>query len=146
MSNIFKIKTPERSLVLLLITLNIFCTLYSTMIIVEQINVVWAWETIVSENEFVSSNCGKHMVMWASTICWAICFHLYSPNVMLRKGKFSWQHSKKISQTLGYIQQAYWFKKIRVFYITSEVFHFVWLDTSVLLLTRETRNFNSCQS
>ena len=37
---------------------------------------------------------------WAGTIYWAICFHLYSPNIRWRKYKFSRQHFKKMSWTM----------------------------------------------
>ena len=36
-----------------------------------------------------------YSVPWAGTICWATCFHPYSPNVRLRKDNFSRQHFKK---------------------------------------------------
>ena len=57
------IKTPELHLVLLLLTLNIFA-LYSTVTNAEfeKINADWAWETLVSENKFVSSDCEKFIV------------------------------------------------------------------------------------
>ena len=50
--------------------------IYSTVNIaeIEQINAGWAWETVVSENSV--------------KICWAIYFHLYSPNLKFQKDKF----------------------------------------------------------
>ena len=65
----------------------------------KQIYTGWAWEEIC----------------WETLICWYLreiycpmgwenlldtCFHPYSPNIRLCQGKFSWQHSKKISPTL----------------------------------------------
>ena len=44
---------------------------------------------VVSDNIFVFSNCDKYIVLWAEKICWAICFHRYSPNIRLKKDKFS---------------------------------------------------------
>ena len=43
---------------------------------------------------------------WPGKICWVISFHLYSPNIRLWKDKFSWQHSKNLSQTLIYSVKA----------------------------------------
>ena len=63
----------------------------------EQINACWASGTVVSDNKFVFSNCEKYIVLWAGKICWAIWFHLYSPNIRLEKDEFSRQHFKKIS-------------------------------------------------
>ena len=59
------IKTPERHLVLLLLTL--YFALYCTVKIVEleQANAGWAWEKVVSDNKFVFSNCKKYNVLWA---------------------------------------------------------------------------------
>ena len=50
--------------------------LCSTVIIDEfkQINVVWVWETLVSDR-FVFINCEKYIVLRAVKICWAMCFH-----------------------------------------------------------------------
>ena len=97
------IKTTEQHLVLLLLTLNIFC-FYSKINVAEfeQVNAGWTSETVVSDRKFVASNCEKYIVLWAGKICWAIYFHLYSRNLSLRKDKFSKQHLKKISQTLQY--------------------------------------------
>ena len=38
---------------------NFVLNVWSFSIIAEQINVVWAWETIISDIIFASSNCGK---------------------------------------------------------------------------------------
>ena len=81
---------------------------YSIVNIVEfeQINAVWDWETVVSDNKFVFSNSEKYIVLWAG----GICFHLYSPNIRLQKNKFLWQHSKKISRTLESVKNfPFWF-------------------------------------
>ena len=77
------IKTPEQLLVLLLLNW-IYIPLYFTVIIAEfkQINTVWTWETIVSDNKFVFSNYGKHIVLWAWKICLTTCFHPHSPNMI----------------------------------------------------------------
>ena len=37
---------------------------------------------------------------WPGTIYWAICLHLYSPDITLQMDKFSRQHLQKISWTL----------------------------------------------
>ena len=66
----------------------------------EQINAGWAWEMAFSKNKFVFSNCEKYTVLWAKKICWAICFHLYSPKARFWKDKFSQQNFKKISWQL----------------------------------------------
>ena len=47
------------------------------------------------------SNCEKYIVLWVGKTCWAICFHIYSPNIRLQNEKFSGQCFKKISQALG---------------------------------------------
>ena len=49
----------------------------------------WTWETIVSCNKFLFSNCGKYIVLWTENICQATCFHPYSPNISLQKDTFS---------------------------------------------------------
>ena len=95
------IKTQEHHLMLLLLTIHFAHN--STVIIVEfdQINAGLAWETIISDNKFVSSNWEKYVRRVGETY-WATCFHSYSPSIRLQKKKFSWQHHKKISQTLKY--------------------------------------------
>ena len=60
----------------------------------QQKNAGWAWESVVSDKKIVFSNCEKYIVLWARKVCWAICFHLYSPNISLQKDKFSQQHFK----------------------------------------------------
>ena len=51
---------------LLFLTLNIFRNYYIVIIAeFEQVNAGWAWETIVSENKFVFSDCGIYNVLWA---------------------------------------------------------------------------------
>ena len=52
------------------------------------VNTIWTRETIVLDNKFVFSDCEK-LVLWAWKICWTACFHPYSPNIRLRKDKFS---------------------------------------------------------
>ena len=94
-----RIRAPERCLGLLLLTLNMFCSLFY-VIITEQTNAVWAWENLVSDSKFVYSNCRKCIVLWIWKFCWATSFHPYSPNIRLRKDKFPWQHFKKIHRTL----------------------------------------------
>ena len=45
---------------------------------------------VISDNKFVFSNYEKYIVdLWTGKIRWATCFHSYSPNIMLRKDKFS---------------------------------------------------------
>ena len=93
------IKTPKQRLVLLFLTW-ISLAFYCTVIIadVEQANVGWAWETIVSDNKFVLNNCWKYIVLWAWKNCWITCFHPYSPNMKLLKNIFSRWLFKMISQ------------------------------------------------
>ena len=38
----------------------------------------------------------KDIVLWVRKICWAICFHLHSPDISLQKNKFLGRHFKKI--------------------------------------------------
>ena len=64
----------------------------------EQINAGWACE--MAGRKFLPSNCEKYIVLWAGEIYWRICFYVYSPNLRLRKDKFSWHHFRKISRTL----------------------------------------------
>ena len=54
----------------------------------------------MADRKYVSSNCEKHIVLWARKICWPICFHPYSDKLRLRKDEFSRQQFRKISQTL----------------------------------------------
>ena len=78
-----RITTPDWHLVFLLLTLNILLTLFYYY----GPECHWGWETIVSDNKFVSTDCGKYIVLyftllssfWAWKIFWATCFHLYSP-------------------------------------------------------------------
>ena len=82
------LKTPKQCLVLLLLTLNIFWHYYIVIITeFEQIDGGWVWETIVSDNKFVSSNCGKYIFLWAGKVCLAACFHPYSSEIRLWKDK-----------------------------------------------------------
>ena len=86
------IKAREQHLLLLLLTLAYF-TIYSTVNIAEikQIDAGWARETVISNNKLV------FIVLWIGKICWAICFHLHSPNVRFQKDKCSLRHFKKIN-------------------------------------------------
>ena len=98
------IKTSGRSLVLLLLTLKMICT-YSSVIIteLEQINVGWVWETIVSDNKLIFNNCEKSIFLWAEKICWATRFYPCLLKIWMQKDNFSRQCFKKINQTLIYI-------------------------------------------
>ena len=104
------IKTSERRLVLLLLTLNF--APYSTVNIAEfkQINAVGPekgyFQTI---NEFLFNNCEKYIVLWTGKIYWAICFYYYSPSIRLRKDEFSRQHFKKIGPTLSLLPNLRWY-------------------------------------
>ena len=49
---------------------------------------------------FLNIHPNLFLVSCAGEIFWDTCFHSYSPNIILRKDKFSQQHFKKISQTL----------------------------------------------
>ena len=90
------IKTPERHLVLLLLTL--YFALYCTVKIVEleQANAGWAWEKVVSDNKFVFSNCKKYNVLWAGKFV-----RLYF--LRLQKDQVSRRHFRNVSQTLNLI-------------------------------------------
>ena len=92
-------KATEWHLVLLLSTLNIFLHFIIFIVEFNHINVGWAWETIFSD-KFIFSNWQKYIVLWTEEICEPTYFHSFSPNLGLGKDKFSWQHFKKISQTL----------------------------------------------
>ena len=59
----------------------------------------WIWKTIVSDNKYVFSNCGKYIVLWAGEISFATCFYPHSPKIRLWKDKYSWWHCQKISWT-----------------------------------------------
>ena len=103
MSNIFKVTmtTPEQRLAPLLLTLNIFLTLfYCYYCCILTNKCIWSREIIVSDKEFAFSNCQKYIVLWPGEIYWATSFHSYLPNIRLRKDKFSRQNFKKISRTL----------------------------------------------
>ena len=100
-------KTPEQHLVLLLITLNIFRTLYYCYY-------CWVWTNKCqlglrnySFSQLVCfQNCEKYIVLWVGKICWATYVQNCSPKMRLRKDIFSRQGFKKISRTLvtvGYI-------------------------------------------
>ena len=94
-----RIRAPERPLGLLLLTLNMFCSLFYCY---------YYWTNkcrlglrkLVSDSKFVYSNCMKRIVLWIWKFCWATSFHPYSTNIRLRKDKFPWQHFKKIHRTL----------------------------------------------
>ena len=104
------IKTYERRLVLLLLTLNF--TLYSTVNIAEfkQINAVGPEkEYFQTTNKFLFNNCEKYIVLWTGKIYWAICFYYYSSSIRLRKDKFSRQHFKKIGPTLCLLPNLRWY-------------------------------------
>ena len=90
---------------------------------------------------------------WPGKICWAICFHLYSPNIRFLKDKFSWQHSKKVSRTLvfdSHISPYYW-EIVETKYNHTEVFPVChWCTTaircSVLQATEERMGEASLQT
>ena len=101
------VKITEQRLVLLLLTLSIFCIYLHFIIIIiilefNQINIGWASKTIVSDNKILFSNWEKYIDLWAGEICWATYFHSFSLNIRLGKDIFSWQHFKKINRTLLY--------------------------------------------
>ena len=57
------IKTPEQHVAPLLLTLNIFFTLFCCYHCWIQINTGWALKIIVSDNKFAFSNCDKYIVL-----------------------------------------------------------------------------------
>ena len=96
-----KLTKGQWCLVLLLLTLNIFDTLFCCYYCRIWLNKCWwSLRNYVSDNKIVFSCCEKCIVQWATEICWTVCFHSYSLNVRLPKDKFSWQHFKMISRTL----------------------------------------------
>ena len=96
-------KAPEQHLLLQLLTLNIFHTTISYYTcyywIRTKINSVWVWQYIVSDNEFVFSNCEKYIFLWVGKFCRATCFCPDSPKIRLQEDNFSQQHFRKVSQT-----------------------------------------------
>ena len=40
----------------------------------EQTDGGWVWETVVSDNKFVFSNCKNYIVLWAGKFCQAMHF------------------------------------------------------------------------
>ena len=99
------IKTPKRRLLLLLVTLNMFRSLFYCYYCWIRTN-NWVWEDRVSDNKSVFSNYEKYVALWAGKVCWATHFHLYSPKTRLRKDDFSRQPFRKISRTLNHL--TYW--------------------------------------
>ena len=81
------IKTPEQRLAPLLLTLNIFLTLFYCYYcwIRTKKNVSWAREIIVPDNKFAFSNCEKYIVLWAGENCLVTSFHSYLSNIRLRE-------------------------------------------------------------
>ena len=55
----------------------LYFILLLSLLNLKKINAGWAWETKVSDNKFISSNCGKYIVPRAEKICWATCFRPY---------------------------------------------------------------------
>ena len=94
-------KTPEWLLLQLLI-LNMFCTLFYYYYCWLWTNAGCVLEFIVSDKKFTLSNSEKCIVLWAGKICWSTCFNLCSLKIRLPKDYTSWQHLKKISRTLKY--------------------------------------------
>ena len=122
-------KAPEQRLLLLSLTLNIFHTLfyYYYCWIRTKINPVWVWEYIVSDNEFVFSNCKKYISLWVGKFFWVTCFHPYSSKIRLRKDKFSWQHFKKISRTLHGITRGILNHFVaRIYYFVLDMMEVLW--------------------
>ena len=61
------------------------------------------YETLISDSKFVFNNFDKCIILSAGKICWATCFHLYSPNIKFQNDTFSRQYFKKVGRTLIYI-------------------------------------------
>ena len=61
--NVFKVTRT----MLLLLTFNLFCTLFYSSYCWIQTNVCWAWDTVVSDNKVVFSNCEKYIAL---SRCW----------------------------------------------------------------------------
>ena len=100
-------KTPEQRLTLLCIVTWTYFVLYSNIIIAE---ICWNRTTKcrlgLRNYSFRQSSCfqnyQKSIFLYAGKICWAKCFHTYSPKIRLRNNNFSRQRLKKISQTLNW--------------------------------------------
>ena len=92
--------TPEQRLTLLLLILNIFCTLfYYYYCWIQTTKCRLGLRNYSFRQSSCFQNCQKSIFLWAEKICWAKYFHPYSK---LRKNKFSRQRLKKISQTLNW--------------------------------------------
>ena len=105
MSNIFKVSNEDTRTMLLLLTLNNF-----------EINSLFTlWFILLNLNKCLLGlrhGLFKYFfqqlweiycpigLWWTGTIYWIVCFHPYSPNIKLRKDKFSRQYFKQVSQTL----------------------------------------------
>ena len=87
--NIFKVNSKDNTTTSVA-SVVIFGHILHFIIIVEfnQINVDWAWETVVSDNRFVFSNWKKYIALWVREIFWATYFHSFSSNISLGKDKF----------------------------------------------------------
>ena len=74
--------SPEQYLLLLLLTLNIFHTLfyYYYCWIWTKVNTFWVWEYIVSDNQFVFSNCEKYILLWVGKFCWVTFSSILTQN------------------------------------------------------------------
>ena len=92
-------KTPEQCLVLLLLTLNIFHSLFYYYY-------SWIWtnkcqlglKNYSFRQKICFQNCEKYLVLWAGKIFLATCFHPYLKKD--EKDNFSQQAFKKITWTL----------------------------------------------
>ena len=79
--------TPsEWHLLLLLLTLNIFNTLfyYYYCKIRTKVNAFWVWEYIVSDNEFVFSNYEKYIFLWVGKFRWATFSSILTQNKVVK--------------------------------------------------------------
>ena len=68
----------------LLLTLNIFCTLFYCYKFSNQTNKCHLGLSFQVIN-LLSVKCEKYIVLWAGTICWATNYHPYSPKIRLQK-------------------------------------------------------------
>ena len=118
-------KTPERYVVLLLLTFNIFhFFLLSILLNLHKKKCLLGLRN-GSFRQCVFSNWEKYIVLWAGKTYLAICFHSCP---RLQKDKFSQWHFKKISRTLAgnkcnkYIHTKY---KVRNHFITEDMLNAV---------------------
>ena len=103
MSNIFKVSNKDTRTTSGTSIVN-FKHISHFILLLILLNMNKCWLGLINGRfrQCVFSNIEEYIVLSGGEICWAIYFHIYSPNLRLQKYKVSRQHFKNISQTLKY--------------------------------------------